>query len=506
MGTNMTTIEIDNLTVHVIPDTNFFFQYKECEELDWNTLFPDIHGLSEIHILIPMTVVSEIDQHKNSNNARLAKKARNRIPLLRELINNNRKITKSKNIKITIEVMKQYELVQSQESSLNPYFPDDKIVLEVINWKANNKDKNYCLLSGDFGLLMKCANNSVNHKELPEEWRLPPATDDSEKVINNLKKQIYDLQNQLPVIEFTGNEKIDISIKKYQALSPEEIDDCLNYFKNTFPEVTDFPEDPSLKTTKENYSIKVHIPIFDIIHSQEKYIYPSKEQIKTYHEAYKNWEQDLIIWLKNVHNEFTNSLEIAEISFSLENTGNAPAKDLIVDIDVSKNIFILPPLSEDEEAPFSSKNSPWGLYALSCPQPPSAPKLIRLGIAHYQNIEIPKLPFNSFQNSAFAKKLNKFYWEPKRPKTPEQNWKFHCSEFRHLYEKEPFQITILIPENFEKGELNCKVAVSASNMPSPAKREIKIKPNYSSVDTNLSNRVKRGINILKQKIGKLDKI
>src|SRR4051812_18385284 len=69
------------------PDTNFFFEFRKAADLPWH----ELEGVSadaatEVRLIVPSPVATEIERHKQKGNSRTAKRARDASALLRQAL------------------------------------------------------------------------------------------------------------------------------------------------------------------------------------------------------------------------------------------------------------------------------------------------------------------------------------------------------------------------------------------------------------------------------------
>lgn len=70
------------------PDTNFFFECRKASDLPWHEINPSTAAPGpDIRLIVPPTVITEIERHKAKGNSRTAKRAREASALLRQALN-----------------------------------------------------------------------------------------------------------------------------------------------------------------------------------------------------------------------------------------------------------------------------------------------------------------------------------------------------------------------------------------------------------------------------------
>ena len=68
-------------------DTNFFLECRKASDLAWHELDGSQSGQGpEIRLIVPSTVITEIERHKQKGNSRTAKRAREASAVLREAL------------------------------------------------------------------------------------------------------------------------------------------------------------------------------------------------------------------------------------------------------------------------------------------------------------------------------------------------------------------------------------------------------------------------------------
>jgi hypothetical protein len=70
-----------------LPDSNFFLEFRWASDLPWQELESDASAApSDVRLLIPPTVITEIDRFKTRGNDRKAKRARDVSALFRKAL------------------------------------------------------------------------------------------------------------------------------------------------------------------------------------------------------------------------------------------------------------------------------------------------------------------------------------------------------------------------------------------------------------------------------------
>jgi hypothetical protein len=466
---------------YVFIDTNFFIQYKNYTELPWDELFSN-----DTTIVIPQTVITEIDNHKYSSNKRIAEKARKFIKTLRQLLKQDSITINFNAKKIHLTISKKVSL-KGFDESLDLSRSDDRIVCEILAWSNSHPDEVPIALSGDIGLLMTCKSFSIRTIEIPEAWRLAQTPDEKDKKIKELEFELHSLKSQFPCIELIPQKDIyNVDVEEYEQLTEEEIEDFIKTLTTAFP-IALFGE--SILHNNKNIppsSIAKPYDLADFLHlCGSRATPPSKEAVEKYQSNYAAWKQELKLFLSTLHEKIFNNVTSLMVSFELKNSGSRSADNLFLDIDATGGLLICPPIDkENGEIPPEF----WGREDISLPAVPMPPLNDRLrNIMQFLNQDRPVVNMASqliranYQQSSRERRA--FYFEPCEPDKPMTRRRFSCIEFRHQLEAEHFDLSLVIPESgIKKSEpLEITICVSASNLPEPARKTINIHPTYRRI-------------------------
>lgn len=464
---------------YIFVDTNFFMQYKEYKTIDWSILFSD-----DIHIIIPRQVLTELDNHKNNNNARKRNRARAIVPLLRKLRQSPiTSVIGQKNVSISIIKRSEND---SPRAFLDLQKPDDCIANEVLGWAELNPEASYFVLSGDVGLLTTCDDCHIPCKELPESWLLPPEPDERERKIVELENKIKILNDTRPKLNIKmDNELFNITIKQFKTPNEQTIQSIITDLCGIFPKKENFSEELATDIDGLRFDKLLNMSSITSLNTKNtQEIKPTQNDINTYHQEYDSWIAKFKSVLELSKNKFKNAILQFDVEFELINDGNGPAGDVIIQIQAIGGLLLLPP----EEA---HETSSWGRESLDFPQRPTPPKrkYIDLHPVAKQfglgNNIIPRIP--SLRQPEPPREPDVFYWEPAYPNLPTTTWKFSCVEFRHKLNPEPFVLPLIVPESGVSRDLRVEITIYARQLPSPIRKTIRIVPHF--VQEDISERI-----------------
>ena len=473
---------------YVFVDTNFFIQYRSYHELNWGKLFPE-----QIQIIIPRQVLRELDNHKNSNNKRRQKRAKSTISLVRQL----RSGPIEKTIhgeRVTMSLIERLDTSQKKFPFIDFNKPDDCIVNEILHWADANPSCSYCAVSGDIGLLTTCDDCSIACFELPKEWLRKPEPDERDRKIQLLEEQVSLLKDSRPVlsVEFERN-VYEIEVKHYIHSAKDLINDAATRVYKAFPRQHIVLDDDIPSSLRGLNSAIVSITrSAQRTHGIQEHTI-TIEDIEKYNKAYSEWK----IKLHSALEESTNAKAVRsmfDMQFQLQNTGNAPAEDVLVEVEMTGGLLLL---TKD------AAKLPWGYGKVNLPAVPKPPQKTFNTFATLTQSPIfrDRLDYLADMMPKPVKEPDEFYYEPDCPHGPEKTWKFSCVEFRHQLAPEIFNLRVLIPESGLDGELKATVHVYARQLAKPISKTVYIRPvvGEESFDKRLEEIVDNYINWQKEK-------
>lgn len=321
--------------IYAFLDTNIFLQFKPLQEIPWE----DLLG-TEYTLVVPITVINELDQQKNSDKSRVRKRAKSALRLIEGL-----DLTSTT---LPLEIgSKEPQGAIFSKYALDPNIGDDRIIASILEFEEPLQS--CVLVSDDTGIRIKAKNKQIACQRIGEEYRLPTETSDEQKTITRLRKEILHLQNNKP--------KLTLSL-----------DDGSTNIRHT---VRDLDDEDSLANEMKLIRGKHNKLIYrdtnerdyrtpPLTLSQRLYTLTST-QVDKYNTDLDNYFQDYEKYLRQnykLENKRRNSLEVKLI---LDNIGKAPACDITLELrfleDISANISfeiddrILPPTPPDQPSP-----------------------------------------------------------------------------------------------------------------------------------------------------------
>lgn len=464
----------------IFADTNLFIQCRDLSQLPWRNIFTDDHLL----IIVPWTVLDEIDRHKQDGNARRATRARKASSFFRT-------ITQSESHKAIIrDDTPHVELSFATHSeprghvySLDLSRPDDRIIDEALQYAAVNPTDEVELLTHDTTPILTAKRCGLSVSIIPDDWLLPPEPDPRDKRIAALEQKIREFENTYPQIEIitrndSGNSiaSLSVSITTYQAFSEHMLDELVSKAAERRPITTKFNE-PIIPRLR-NYS---HMNL--VLGIEEKYYPPTEEEISKYtNEEYPEWLENVKSFFAKLPMDHEYPERCITLSFAMSNSGSVPAENILVEFEtVGGLIFLRAPDDEGDERQTK----------IEFPSPPSPPKgkwiqkqRAFMGMANSLNAhtDFPFSRLNDYNNVPYntSRDRNAFYWKEGKSRGPASKWSFECIEFLHKVDPAIFQMELFIKPKEKISDCAIKCLITASNLPEPVRKTLPIKVQYKA--------------------------
>jgi hypothetical protein len=454
--------------LYLFPDTNVFLQCKPLGEVAWSAL----GDWDRIEVLLTRPVQTEIDALKGKGNGRLASRARSASSRIRELLQ-----TEGERLTLRMQPLVQlclrHDLRRDESASvdLNYEERDDQLVGTALGFQKSNPDVAVWLLTNDTGPMASAKAVGLKYREVPEEWFLPPETDDSEKRESALKAEIARYKSLEPSFVVKGEHRLQASITMFRPLSTPELDELLARLSARFPLCTNFGPPEVQERMPDQYAASVFFG-----QAKEVFHPATPDEIDKYREAQSKWEHECADRLSNLPSVLNRCLSWPKIVVQIENIGSRPADDALVIFEVQGNVFLRPPKRhEDEEKEQDDCHEE--LKLSPAPRAPmgewkriepfsvgrSFANLLRTEPAWASNVLMKPLPHDVFSR----RDPNGFYLKEGWRGLPSKHIEYECAQWRHAQSAEDFEFDVLCPLKPGTYLASVRVEVHASNLTHP---------------------------------------
>ena len=426
--------------LYLFPDTNLFVQCRALPELGWDAW----GAYGEVHLIVSRPIQTEIDQHKNRGNDRVAKRARAASSLLREIIvGGGGKIVRNAGPAVKVEVRPELRPDEPEER-LDYSELDDRLVGIAYAFAQQNMGVDVRILTHDTGPLASAKMVGVSAELIPDDWLLPPEKTEAEKKITAFESEIARLKKTEPEIvvgcrDGDGREigRFEIEVPHYLPLSGDEVSDLMKRIVSRYPIVTDFGSPGE----REDRGVGI------IGFGTREFVPATEKDISEHKESYPKWLEKCEGILRSCHVALERRAGAPRIKFWAANGGTRPAKDTLVTIETKGGLALMVPETkkQDEGEP------------VALPRPPRAPRgrweiqdpskmlqrmfqasnamssIFGVGRSLPSELLIPRLPR--------PRDPNAFYYKP-RPEALVSEVNLECAQWRHGLEPEEFEVEL----------------------------------------------------------------
>ena len=409
-------------SIYLFLDTNVFLQCKELEEIDWRSCGA-LAEFDEIHLLVSLPVMNEIDRLKSRGNDRLGRRARKANGIIRDLVlsDSPQLILRPTDPTVTLA---EVASIRPTSGFLDYEIADNRILGCVDAYRSAQEDRDVRFLTHDTGPMATARNRGVPLVPVPDSWLLDPEPSAAERRAAQLEAEIKRLEQTQPRfdIQFLGTDdnKLSGQCPTARSLTDSEISQLLRQLSSRFPGSED-----------------------------------------------SEWLRDCEEVLANLHTSLQHQSERPLVEIAVENQGTVPAKDALIEIVGRGPILLCVPLDDDDSYRAYRREQ------IRLPAPPSLFDTGMFGSSLHLPMDYSKLP---------PRDPNTFYYKPDRPMEPVQTITLECQQWRHETETEYFVAEIYLDSERPTiaGTIECRV--HAENLPNPAKSHITVQIAGQPVD------------------------
>ncbi len=295
-------------------DTQMFLHYNSFTDCDWKSIL----GEDNLTLLIPQTILSELDEKKYDQRDHIRKRAR-------EVISKFREIKKGGKVPcgINVEFIRNLgDDIDWNALGLNNSNKDHRIIAEILRIKNQFKEENVCIVTADMNMELQAENYDIKVIYPPDEWLL--------RIKDPRDEKLAKLEKTIPKIRLSFYDKIAASRKDTLEISIRFNDNDLLSQDTIEHQISKIKQYVDGKIARKRYGYFTppdHIDIY-----------------KTKMSRYLNLYQSYLHNLKIFHEWKTFAVKI---KLCIENVGNLPADDVDIWIIFPKYIEVLEDLPED---------------------------------------------------------------------------------------------------------------------------------------------------------------
>ncbi len=314
---------IQDEKITFVIDTNILIGFEPIAQIDWRLLCPNARSIG---IVVPNTVVREMDGHKKSNINRNRKRALDFNKFLKKIEDGNGKDTtlQSNHVALRLILMPLYAQNNLPLEKLSLEIADDIIVAETLKFTQDHPDAIF--LADDNNARRTAREMGIKVARPAEEWRRKEPRDWRDARIEELERQLGampELSLELP----TG----DVNTVIFEMLHPKAIPDafCDRVANLILERNPGFSRDELME--RHNLSVVQKKRTFSV----SDFFSVSVNDIDKYCNDYQEFKERVISWSKRLP-ELLNQIDfVAPIQLEIANEGHAFAEHVEVTVSAS---------------------------------------------------------------------------------------------------------------------------------------------------------------------------
>lgn len=436
------------------PDTNFFFECRKASDLPWHELQDAKPGEGQdVRLIVPSTVVTEIERHKANGNSRTAKRARDASAVLRQALSSQAHSTELRgpSPRVTLELPPVVKVDFTQFPNLDPARADHHIAAEYAELLKREPD--LIVLTDDTLLVLALRSLGFQPILIPETWKLAPEKDERDDEIDRLRDELRTFKNNSPdlsvaVLNDDGDEikTLEAEIKTFEA-SDSDIEMAVTALQARFQMHETFRRSQTASQAIMSLS-KCWRP-------------PSDEEIERYKsEAYPNWLESLRNALPALASRLNGISREMPFTVRICNAGFANASNVRLTITAYDGVLLLDGLDDEAEAERAER--------LRFPSPPKPPQGRYLDLALLHRPIVPIAQPHLLRDLRMARRdPTDFYFAGGRPGQPAHELELTCEAFPHQDDPYRLGFRAIVPEGGLGKKPRLRIRVQASNLRKP---------------------------------------
>jgi hypothetical protein len=350
------------MEIHLVADTNLFFEFKTLEELPWQEL-----GYDTVVIILTKPVLDEIDKHKKAS-GRTRSRALEIFGRIREMLIIGRQEVdiRSSAPRVILRRIASALPDQDLKDQLDYGKPDERLIGIASTLSAGAVGYDAKLFTDDGGPAGIADDLGLPFLMISQDWRRPAPESPEGKRVRELEKDLSLYRAQEPKIvircETAGTaNKVRVARKVAQPLSDAQIEQFVDDLRRKHPQQADFTSPPT--STKRT--------VFGEVETTE-YSAPSNDEIADYVDTrYPQWIENCRNVLRSVHVDRDEVEPEVLLRWSILNEGTRPASQVRLEFEAKGPLELMRPLAQDDDA---GAEAPTKSSSPAAPRLPAAPK------------------------------------------------------------------------------------------------------------------------------------
>lgn len=347
------------MELHLVADTNLFFECKPLEELPWADLDRD-----PIVIVLTKPVLDEIDRHKNAT-GRTRTRAIEINQRIRSMLAGSSpdSVIREAEPRVVLRLVAAVAADPTLGELIDYTKADEKLLGIVAALMKCRQAEELAFFTDDAGPAAMSKAFGIPFRMIPSSWRRPAKQSDDEKRIQSLEKDLEAYRSQEPKISIERcepsdeNNTVTVVSRVCRPLAPAEIEETLEALRRKHPMKADF-------TPPDGFGD------------------PAADQVQAYQEQlYPKWIEDCRAVLAELHIGMDEEATRIVLRWPMSNEGTRPAMHVRIRFEAQGSLKIRR-LSKNDDGEDTSddlkKSKSPTRPSLRLPSPPKPPALKKI--------------------------------------------------------------------------------------------------------------------------------
>jgi hypothetical protein len=420
--------------IHVFLDTNILIHFRRFDQIDWKEV---LNTQEPIAIVFAAIVISELDKHKYNSTRRVSQRAKKLLPFFEKIIEDS----SCCKYEVRFLTNKPSETTFVNHK-LDVKDADDNLLASIIEYaRTIAKEDSVVYVTNDIGPRLKSKSLSISAIKPNEDDQISDP-DELEQENQQLKKQVLELKNKTPYLEFTFSDDQNVLVAKRSRkmkTKDEFVEEQLRKIKEQYPPMS----------LRDSQNASQSMLSFSV----------SRAQISDYNDRLVEFYNEYLEYFESIYGYGYFKNNAIQVQFVLKNTGTSPGENIDVDLHFPDGFEVI---AEGDVPEVSDE-----------PKPPHKPK-------NPLDFQIPSIGhLNSMLNRANspAGKINFPKPGPTIKKTNSYDVNFHVKTLKH-HHKEALDILYAKFDDISKARgFTIDYRITAANIPLPVSGQLHIKFN-----------------------------
>lgn len=330
------------MELHLVPDTNLFFEFKALDQLPWAEL-----GHDPVVLLLTKPVLDEIDKHKKAG-GRTRDRALDIFGRFRAMLESEASDSEIRpaDPRVVLRRMTTVRPDPDIEEHLDYDRTDERLIGIVSTLSKREQSCEVKLFTDDGGPAGMAQDLGVPFKMIPQAWRRPPGETTEAKQIRDLKKVVEVYQNQEPKVAIRcgtmgGDGAVTVVGKTAIPLTETELEKLVETLRQKHP-LCDNSTPPDATTSTDTWGVTKTVT----------YSAPAADDVANYRDRlYPRWLDGCRAALRRVHVGRDEQAPPVTLQWAMSNCGSRPAERVRVEFAAEGHVELLRPrpAREDDE-------------------------------------------------------------------------------------------------------------------------------------------------------------